>query len=232
MADKHESYKPIGARLRQAREELGMSRAELMKVLGLSDGNTIYKHETGKRGLSVLQIARAAAALGTTCDWLITGTGPRYAKERDAREHLLKGPHKTTSGSVFTTADMHHRSSGGTLGQPILELINKHWIKDLDNVDIAAMNDHLARGQPSGPHDLEMVVRSDRLIRNNNEENLRLWNEAATRRAASFNLKRLEESERSLQQIPSAQASGDPSTGTLPRVPARRDRRKKVLRDK
>lgn len=54
--------KQFGARLRQAREQLGLSQEDLAALVG-KDQRSISEYETGKRRLSVTDLPALAAAL-------------------------------------------------------------------------------------------------------------------------------------------------------------------------
>lgn len=177
--------RPIGERLREAREQAGMSRVELARVLGLAEGNPMYKYETGLRPLSVLHVIAAAEALNVSCDWLLTGREPTAGSG-------LKGPAKKDPRAEDFTA-------------PMLELINLGWISlPIDEADLRAMRTHLANGYPAEPRLLALAVRSDRLMRDGSDENQRALLEAAQRHTAAFSLTRLDEPEEAAAPAPAS----------------------------
>ena len=54
----------LGASIRSARGEQGISQADLGRMLGHSSGNYIYEIEVGKKNPSILELAHIAEALG------------------------------------------------------------------------------------------------------------------------------------------------------------------------
>lgn len=62
----------IGFRLRRLREERGISRRELAKLLGCTVGN-VGHIETGNQSLSLSQLATVAGRLGVSVDALMAG---------------------------------------------------------------------------------------------------------------------------------------------------------------
>ena len=66
----------IGLRIKQRREELGMTQTELAKKLGYTSKTTIAKIESGANKVSESKVAAYAEALETTKDWLKGIKGP------------------------------------------------------------------------------------------------------------------------------------------------------------
>ena len=62
----------MGARIRELREKLGMSRKELAERVDISD-YFLVMIETGRKGASVTTLSRFSDALYTTLDYLIKG---------------------------------------------------------------------------------------------------------------------------------------------------------------
>lgn len=65
----------IGARVREARERMGLSREELAEFLGISVLFLGYI-ETGQRGMSTETMVRVCLTLGISADYLLLGTPP------------------------------------------------------------------------------------------------------------------------------------------------------------
>jgi len=175
----------IGARLRAARERAGMKQLELGKLFGLAESSGLWKYESGRRALSVHQIEIAAAELGVSCDWLITG---RESPAQPLKTPLSVTP-ATAPAAAATTAPAAPGRAGAGLAQPIIDLLALGWLGKFDNADIDVMNMHLGQGWPSGPHDLEVSVRMGRCMRDNSDANNRAWNEAVQRRALALGYK-------------------------------------------
>lgn len=66
----------IGERIKQRREELGMTQQELANKLGMSHRSAIAKVENGSRNVAESKIAAYAEALETTKNWLKGIEGP------------------------------------------------------------------------------------------------------------------------------------------------------------
>ena len=76
--------RPIGHRLKAARERAKLSQAALAEKLGTSSQD-LGQVENGWRAASVPRLARMADAVGVTLEWLLTGIDPAlYAR-------LIKG---------------------------------------------------------------------------------------------------------------------------------------------
>jgi transcriptional regulator with XRE-family HTH domain len=74
-----------GERLRQRRENLGLSQQDLADRLG-AHVNLIYKYESGKVDPSALQLKHLAKELSVPIDWLV---GLRDQPQGPMQEHLL-----------------------------------------------------------------------------------------------------------------------------------------------
>lgn len=66
-----EHNKGIGQRIKQMREQLGLSQEELAKRIGSSNRSTISNYEQGNRSFKLSQIALFSKALGTTPTYLM-----------------------------------------------------------------------------------------------------------------------------------------------------------------
>ena len=84
--------KEVGKRIRQARIRLGLSRANLAKLVGVNE-RTITNYENGKTMKpSILQ--KIAKALEVDPQWLLTGEGSLPTPSKIAL------PHDTSSTSL------------------------------------------------------------------------------------------------------------------------------------
>jgi Zn-dependent peptidase ImmA (M78 family)/transcriptional regulator with XRE-family HTH domain len=70
MAD-HELDQEIGARIRRAREEAGLSQGELARRLGYASPATISYMEAGDRRITVTDLAAVAGALGLSLGYFL-----------------------------------------------------------------------------------------------------------------------------------------------------------------
>lgn len=70
----------IGERIKQRREELGLTQQELATRMGLTSKSTITKVEKGANNVAESKIAAYAEALHTTKNWLkgIEGAEPTF----------------------------------------------------------------------------------------------------------------------------------------------------------
>ncbi len=75
------SNEAIGKRIRQLRKERGFTREQLAEYAEIS-ADFLGVVEVGKRGMKVQNLARIAAALNVSTDYLIFGVAPssEYAK--------------------------------------------------------------------------------------------------------------------------------------------------------
>lgn len=76
------SKKEIGERVRELREERGLTQAELGELLDLTQSN-ISAIERGDRGVTIHQAVRVARMLRVSVDELLTGNKP--SEEQPAR---------------------------------------------------------------------------------------------------------------------------------------------------
>lgn len=65
-----ESYVEFQRRLREAREEAGLTQSEVAEALGLPQ-SFVSKCETGERRVDVLELARLAALYGRPLAWFV-----------------------------------------------------------------------------------------------------------------------------------------------------------------
>jgi len=83
--DKREA---IGARLKSAREQAGLTQGQVAKLLGLHRPS-VSEMEAGRRGVSVDELATLAATYGVSVNWLLDGEAgdvSRVRYEMAARE--------------------------------------------------------------------------------------------------------------------------------------------------
>lgn len=79
-----EKLATMGARLRAAREEKGLSCPQLAKLVGLTRA-AINQWETGTvKNIRPDNLINVCDELGVELRWLVTGEGPRYARKNAA----------------------------------------------------------------------------------------------------------------------------------------------------
>lgn len=84
----------MGVRLRIAREFAGLRQDDVAKALDMHRG-VIVKWETGKGGEpGILRIARAAAFLNVSLDWVVSGTGDGPGIAKSALKALIRDMEK------------------------------------------------------------------------------------------------------------------------------------------
>ena len=81
-------YKLIGKRIRNKRKQLHMTQAELAELADIS-ATYISFIESGKKGLSLSCLLSICSALGTTMDYLITGTQAPFSTNYPRLDFLL-----------------------------------------------------------------------------------------------------------------------------------------------
>ncbi|MBB2199523.1 helix-turn-helix domain-containing protein [Gluconacetobacter sp. 1c LMG 22058] len=67
----------IGTRIRERRDALGLTVAEVSRALGLSNG-AVSQYETGRAVPKQEKIEALAEVLGTSPEWLMTGHEPEH----------------------------------------------------------------------------------------------------------------------------------------------------------
>lgn len=109
----------FGTRLQEERKKMNLSRADLAKLVSLSD-KSIQNYESGKRYPNNLEIAnRIAAALGTTVQYLMGEEGPYIS---DARQ---KGGAKSAREVRELVEDVSGCFAGGELPDEDLDAMMK-----------------------------------------------------------------------------------------------------------
>jgi Zn-dependent peptidase ImmA (M78 family)/DNA-binding XRE family transcriptional regulator len=78
-----ESWEEVGARVAEAREAHGVTQAQLASKAGL-ERTALAKIERGTRGISSLELAHLATALGRPIDWFIREAPPAVVSRREA----------------------------------------------------------------------------------------------------------------------------------------------------
>lgn len=73
----------IGERIARAREELGLTQAELASQVGGIDRTAVAKIEAGRRKVSASELARLAAALDRPIDWFVSESPPAVVSRRN-----------------------------------------------------------------------------------------------------------------------------------------------------
>lgn len=177
----------IGARVQAVREQKGMSRTTLAKVIGLSDGQSLYKYERGDRGFNPTQLGKIADELDVSIEYLYHGVehADRVANKSKAAAASAQDPQGVLVPPGLDVA----------IPAPILDLINLGWVNPITNDDIRHLRVHLGTGGSSLPLDLLVAVWGHRTQLDGSDENLRALNDAVRRRADAAGLKRLTESD-------------------------------------
>jgi XRE family transcriptional regulator, aerobic/anaerobic benzoate catabolism transcriptional regulator len=136
----------VGARVRAARERLGLSRRELSERCGVSE-RFLAQLEGGEGNISLARFAEVAAALETSPAELLADAGPSRAKH--ARVALLgvRGAGKSTIGARlakklgarFVEVDREiERAAGLALGE-IFELHGEAYYRRLEREVLAQL---------------------------------------------------------------------------------------------
>lgn len=73
----------IGERIARAREELGLTQAELAGQVGGIDRTQVAKIESGRRKVSASELVRIAAALDRPIDWFVSESPPAVVSRRN-----------------------------------------------------------------------------------------------------------------------------------------------------
>lgn len=73
----------IGQRIARAREELGLTQAELAGEVGGIDRTAVAKIESGRRKISASELVRVAAALDRPIDWFVSESPPAVVSRRN-----------------------------------------------------------------------------------------------------------------------------------------------------
>jgi transcriptional regulator with XRE-family HTH domain len=94
-----ESEAHVGARIREARQALGLSQVELAERVRVSQP-TIAHWEQGTHTPRQLALARLADALGVSRTWLMTGPAEPIARSQELQ--------KTIDGRTYLTRPMRH----------------------------------------------------------------------------------------------------------------------------
>src|SRR5690242_13656045 len=77
----------IGARIRQARQERGLTQDALAKAVGVTR-SAVAQWETDRAGQVTGNLGRIATALGTSIEWLMHGTDKRQVAEAATGDEL------------------------------------------------------------------------------------------------------------------------------------------------
>lgn len=67
----HDTARTMGARIRVARESVGMNQVQLSEALGFADRQTLSAIETGDRRVQAAELVRVSQVLGRAIDWFI-----------------------------------------------------------------------------------------------------------------------------------------------------------------
>lgn len=184
----HALGKAIGERVRKLREERKWSRKELETAIGLGDG--LYKYETGSRRFSLRHLVRLTKVFHVSLYWLVEGV--------EERETATKQP-RTLQDVRTALAPLGVRMElTPTVPEPVLQLLNTGWIKDMTNDDITHLRVHLATGGGTTMHDLQVALWLARCQADGSDENLRAVNDAIRKRNEARGIKRETGAERAL----------------------------------
>lgn len=82
MSD-HTDAAVIGERIARAREELGLTQADVATVVGGLDRTAVAKIEAGRRKVSAGELVRFAAALDRSIDWFVSEAPPAVVSRRN-----------------------------------------------------------------------------------------------------------------------------------------------------
>lgn len=63
--------KAVASRIREARESLGLTQEEVSSALGIPPRTSVHAMETGKRGVSALELRRLARLYRRRVEWLL-----------------------------------------------------------------------------------------------------------------------------------------------------------------
>jgi len=77
----------IGARIRDARQERGLTQEALAKAVGVSR-SAVAQWETARAGQVTANLGRIASALGTEVEWLMHGANRRAPAEAARGDEL------------------------------------------------------------------------------------------------------------------------------------------------
>lgn len=103
----------VGARIRQRREDLGLSQARLAREAGLSV-SFLSDVENGKRGMGVESLLAVAKVLGRKLDWFVKDEPDRYGRcphcgaRCKRRERRLNGNDTCEAGHVYPSKSAVH----------------------------------------------------------------------------------------------------------------------------
>jgi len=76
------SERAIGERIALAREDLGLTQAELAAEVGGMDRTAVAKIESGRRKVSASELVKLAVALDRPIDWFVTESPPAVVSRR------------------------------------------------------------------------------------------------------------------------------------------------------
>ena len=117
--DMREFIRRLGARL----EKRGLTAHAAALRAGLSPsqiGTMRRQYELGQQhGVSIRTVARLAAALATTPEWLLSGTGPEEAPETGADETADRTPRDTSPQTCQALPRQNQQPSSQSVGLPI-----------------------------------------------------------------------------------------------------------------
>ena len=84
----HEPQTGVGARIREARQAMGLSQEALARAIGVSR-SAVAQWETGRAGQVRANLARIASTLAVSMEYVLTGNGtPQQGPAADSGDEL------------------------------------------------------------------------------------------------------------------------------------------------
>ena len=138
----------IGERIARAREELGLTQAELAAQVRGIERTAVAKIESGRRKISAGELVRLAEALDRPIDWFVSDSPPAVVSRRN--DPAAGGQSRLLDRTIERLArDVEFLEGEGILravGNPRLELP-----ETLDEAERAALEVRRWMNAPSGP---------------------------------------------------------------------------------
>lgn len=83
----------INDRIKEIRKDAGLSQQEFGEAINIS-GNSVYRIESGSRGVSERTLKDICAEFQVNMEWLQAGTGEKYKETNDSIITVLKAKYK------------------------------------------------------------------------------------------------------------------------------------------
>jgi Zn-dependent peptidase ImmA (M78 family)/DNA-binding XRE family transcriptional regulator len=141
------SHADLGRRIAEAREDVGMTQAELAELVGV-DRTAVVRVETGARKVSATELVAMAAALGRPIDWFVVESPPAVVSRR--RDPSVGGHSRRLDLALENIA----RDVGFLVDRDILTCATRPTrempksFKDAENLALYARAE---AGRPDGP---------------------------------------------------------------------------------